>query len=289
MLIIGCKRGVGIAKRVARRLNAEYSSLDVKKFPDNEIYVKFNTNLRGKDVVLVQSFFPEVNELLMEAIFAAYTARDLGARRVRLVATYFPYFRQDKRFNKGECISIEVIGKMLDKCLDEFIVINPHMHRKKSLSEIFRIKTRLLTTMDLIDAYLENKIDNSYVFIGPDKESRQWIERLAKRFHARSIILNKKRFNATKVRVDASRMRGLNGKNAVILDDMVSTGHTLLETARNLKRQGVNKIMFITTHGLFLNDSLEKLRNYGKVIATNTIDNKAARIDVSRLIAENLR
>lgn len=206
-----------------------------------------------------------------------------------MVATYFPYFRQDKRFNKGECVSIEVLGKMLDKCLDEIIVINPHLHRKKSLKEIFRIKTRELTTKDLIHEYLIGKVDESYVFIGPDKESSQWIKILAKRFRARCIILNKKRFNASKVKISERKLAGMKAKNAVVIDDMVSTGNTLIQAARGLRKAGVKNIIFICTHGLFLNDSLERIRKYGKIIASNTIGNKVARIDVSGLIAESLR
>jgi len=288
MLIVGCRKGEVIAKKVARLLKAEYSSLQADKFPDNELHVRYNTNVKGKDVVLVQSFFGDVNDLLMEVVFAAYTAKDLKAKSVRLVATYFPYFRQDKRFKEGECISIEVVGKMLDKCLDEFIVVNPHLHRKKSLREIFKTKTKLLTTIDMIYDYLDKRARGD-VIIGPDRESKQWIARLAKRLGSRFIILDKKRFNADKVAINSGKLRNLKGKNIVVVDDMVSTGHTLLEVAKHLKRAGANNILFVCTHGLFYNDSVNKIREYGKIVASNTVENKAAVLDVSKLIADNLR
>ncbi len=288
MLIIGCSKGGEIARKVARRLKASYSELVVDKFPDNETYLMFNTNLKGRDVVLVQSFFPNVNDLLIEVILAAYTAKDLGAKKIRLVATYFPYFRQDKRFNSGECVSIEAIGKMVDRCFDEIIVINPHLHRKKSLRDVFKIKSRELKTTDLIHDYLEGKIDGNYVFVGPDRESGQWINKIARRFKAKAIVLEKTRFNASKVKVSNNKLDGLKGKNVVVYDDMVSTGHTLLETAKGLKKARIKKMLFVCTHGLFLNDSLDKLKKYGNVVSTNTVKNKAAKIDVSGLIADAL-
>ncbi len=288
MIIVGCSKGGEIAKRVARILKKEYSQLTVNKFPDDELYIKFETDIRDKDVVLVQSFYGDVNDLLIEVIFAAYTAKDLGARDVRLVASYFPYFRQDNRFNDGECISIEVIGKLLDNCVDEFIVINPHLHRKHSLNQVFNIKTKLLLTDDLIYQYLKGKT-NGHVFVGPDGESSQWVCKIAEKLSSECIVLEKKRFNATKVSVDTSKLSSLKGKNVVVLDDMVSTGNTLIEAAKGLKKAGVKKILFITTHGLFLNDSLGRLRKYGEIVATNTVKNKAAKIDVSGLIADSLR
>lgn len=288
MIIIGCSKGREIAKIVARTLKKEYSQLTVKKFPDDELYIKFETDVKGKDVVLVQSFYGDVNDLLLEVLFAAHTARDLGAKNIKLAASYFPYFRQDYRFNAGECISIEVIGKLLDNCLDEFIVINPHLHRKHSLNQVFNIKTKLLVTDDLIFEYLKNKV-KGYVFVGPDGESSQWVCKIAEKLNSECIVLEKKRFNATKVSVDTSNLGRLKGKNVVVLDDMVSTGNTLIEAAKGLKKAGVKKILFVTTHGLFLNDSLNKIKKYGQVIATNTVKNSVDKIDVSGLIADSLR
>ncbi len=288
MLIIGCSKGGEIAKRVARTLKKEYSQLTVKKFPDDELYIKLEADVRDKDVVLVQSFYGDVNDLLVEVLFAAHTAKDLGAKKVRLVASYFPYFRQDYRFNEGECISIEVISKLLDNCLDEFIVINPHLHRKHSLNEVFNIKTKLLLTDDLIYRYLKGKT-KGYVFVGPDGESGQWVCKIASKLNSECIVLEKKRFSATKVSVDTSKLRGLKGKNVVVLDDMVSTGNTLIEAAKGLKKAGVRKMLFVTTHGLFFNDSIKKIRKYGDIVATNTVKNSVAKIDVSGLIADSLR
>ena len=123
MIIIGCSHGNHLASSIANRLKKPYSKLEVTHFPDSEIKLKFNKNIKNKTVVLVQSFYQNINDNIIETLFAAETAKDLGAKKVILVAPYFPYLRQDKRFNKGECISLRTIAKNIDEDLDKIISI----------------------------------------------------------------------------------------------------------------------------------------------------------------------
>ncbi|MCH8329209.1 MAG: ribose-phosphate diphosphokinase, partial [Nanoarchaeota archaeon] len=137
MIIIGCSKGTHLAGKIARKLKSPYSNLEVKKFPDGELKVRFTSNVHGKDVVLVQSFYGNVNDCIVEVIFAAETAKDLGAKKVFLAAPYFPYFRQDKRFKSGQCISIEVMARLMSKYFNKVFIIDPHLHRETKLSHLF--------------------------------------------------------------------------------------------------------------------------------------------------------
>ena len=121
MLIIGCSNSRKLAKKVAKNIKAEYSALTVKKFPDGELYIKFEADLKNKEVILVQTLYP-ANESLLEIILAGHTAKELGAKKIKLVIPYLAYIRQDKRFNPGEAVSSKIIGKLLN-FFDEIITI----------------------------------------------------------------------------------------------------------------------------------------------------------------------
>lgn len=291
MLIIGCSHGKHLASKVAKKLKKPYSELKVKKFPDNELGVRYLTSIKKKVVVLIQSFYGEINDCLIEILFAAYTAKDLGAKKIILVAPFFPYLRQDKRFKAGDCISIEVLGKLIDSIFNCILIIDPHLHREKDLHHIFNIKSKKLTANKKIADYINKKhnIKNSLI-IGPDWESYRWAGKVADMLKCDSVILEKKRLSGRKVIVKLNKNIDLNGKNIIIIDDMISTGNTLIEAIKNLKKLGAKKFDIIAVHGIFAENALEKLRKMNvRVVTTNTIPNKASKIDISGLIAENLK
>lgn len=289
MLIVSCSHGKHLGNAIAKKLGKKHLALIVDKFPDDELHIRFVSKLRNKDVVLVQSFYKNVSDCIVEVIFAAKTARDLGARKVTLVAPYFPYMRQDKRFHKGEAVSQRVIAGLMDKYFDAVYIMDPHLHRKNKLSNIFKIKSIRLTANPLIADYIEKNIKNP-VIIGPDEESYKWAKSVAEMLGIESRILKKKRYSSYHVEVKLNKRIDLNNKSVVIVDDIVSTGHTILETIKILKRFGAKNIYCICVHGIFVNNALNKLNKAGiKVISTNTIPNKVAKIDVSGVISEILK
>lgn len=289
MLIISCSHGRHLGKLIAKKLKKQHSELLVDKFPDEELHIRFNKEVKNKIVVLVQSFYKNISDCIVEVILASETARELGAKKVILVAPYFPYLRQDKRFHKGEAVSQKIIAGLIDKYFDSLYLIDPHLHRKNKIEDIFKIKAKKLTANSLIADYIKKHIKNS-VIIGPDEESYKWARNVAEILKVESRILKKKRYSSYHVEVKLNKKIDLKNKNVVIVDDIVSTGRTILETAKILKRLGAKRIYCICVHGIFANDSLNKLKKAGiEVISTNTIPNKVARIDFSEVIAENLR
>src|SRR3989344_3485180 len=289
MLIIGCSHGIHLAANVAKKLKKPYSELKVNKFPDGELYIRFIKDVKNQVVVLMQSFYGDINDCLIEVLFAANTAKDLGAKKVILVAPYFPYLRQDKRFKPGECISIKVVGKFIDRIFDRVYIIDPHLHRQRALSNLFKTKAVNLTSNSCIASYIKKNIKNPVV-IGPDWESYKWAGKAADIIGCKSYILEKKRYSGRKVKVTVNKKIDLKGKNVVLVDDIISTGNTLIGAMKNLKRLGAGKFDIVAVQGIFVENALEKLRKMNaKVITTNTTPNKAAKIDLSGLIAENLK
>ena len=288
MLIIGCSHGLHIAKKIAAKLKKPYSGLEVTHFPDSEIKLKFNVNVKSKTVVLVQSFYGNISDCVIETLFAAETARDLGAKKVKLIAPYFPYLRQDKRFEPGECISLKTIAKNIDEDFDEVFILDPHLHREKTLKHIFRIKAHRLTANPLIMEYIKKKIKNP-VILGPDWESYKWAQRVAEKIGCDCAIMEKKRYHARRVVVKLNKKIDIKNKNLIFIDDMISTGHTLMEAIKAMRKLGARKVTCFAVHGILVENALEKLqRAGGTVITTNTIPNKVAKIDVSQLIADHL-
>lgn len=288
MLIVSCSHGTHLGSSIAKRLNANHSQLTVNKFPDDEILIKFNSDLKNKKVVLVQSFYNNISDCLIEVILAAATAKELGAKKIILIAPYFPYLRQDKRFRAGESVSQGIIAGLIDKYFDGVYVIDPHLHRKESLSEIFKIKSIKLTANDLIAGYIRKNIKNPILLIGPDSESYKWARNVAEKIGAESRILTKTRYSSYHVEVKLNKKVDLKDKNVVIVDDIVSTGHTIIEASKLLGGLGAKNIYCICVHGIFVENALDKFKkNKIKIISTNTIPNKVSMIDVSGLIARN--
>lgn len=275
---------------MARKLKVKYSFITITSFPDGDIYLRFNTMLKGKKVVIVQSFQPHSDMSLFDIIFAAETAKDLGAKKVILVAPYLAYMRQDKRFNAGEAISSRIMAKLLNNSIDKIITIDPHIHRCKSLKEIFTIPAKNLTANSLIADYIRKKIKTP-VIIGPDWESYQWAEFIAKKIGVDSTVLEKTRFSSRKVKVKVLKPVLIEGKNVVIVDDIISTGHTIAEAAKHARKMKAKSITAIGVHGLLVENAMDKMKKAGvtKVITTNCIEHKTNKIDVTSLLVDELK
>ena len=285
MIIVGCSHGKHVSYRIAKKLKQKHSYLITGKFPDGELYIRLDAGVKNKTVVLIQSFYGNISDCIVEAVFASRTARELGAKKIVLLAPYFPYLRQDKRFHSGEAVSQKIMAGMIDKYFDAVYVMDPHLHRKNKLENIFKIRAKKLTANPLIADYIKKNIKNP-VIIGPDEESYKWARAVAEMLGVESRILQKKRYSSYHVKVQLNKKIDLKGKNAVIVDDIISTGHTILETANILKKLGAKKVYCICVHGFLVDDALKKLNKAGiKVVSTNTIPSKMSKIDVSGMIA----
>jgi ribose-phosphate pyrophosphokinase len=238
--------------------------------------------------VIINSLLPKPNETLMEAVFAIHTAKDLGAKKVTFVAPYLAYMRQDKRFHSGECVSAHVMAKLLSAA-DHVIAIDPHLHRIKRLQDIFATKATSLTADPVFAEYLRKTHPNA-IIMGPDGESSQWAKTIADRIGLESVILSKKRYTATKIRtIIHAPPEHFKGRDVVIVDDIISTGNTMIEPIKQLKQFGVKRVSCICVHGVFALNALQRLRKLGaSVISTNTIQNPVAKIDLAQLIASRL-
>ncbi|HLC82505.1 MAG TPA: ribose-phosphate diphosphokinase [Bacteroidia bacterium] len=290
MIITSWENSEKLARKLTKQLRATYSQLTISSFPDGDIYLKYNCDLKDQILILVHSFQPNSDQSLFDVVFAAETAKDLGAKKVILVAPYLAYMRQDKRFNPGEAISSRIMAKLLNNSIDELITIDPHLHRYKSLKEIFSIKTKTLTADQLIADYLQKRLKN-VVIIGPDGESYQWAETIAKQIGVEATVLIKTRLSSRNIKSKIIHPIPIKGRNVVIIDDIISTGHTIAEAAKKAKSLGAKSVTALGVHGIFAENAIPKMKKAGvdKIITTNCIEHSTNGIDISSLILKELK
>ncbi len=155
-MIVFSYSSIPLAKNIAKKLKAKFSKLEIKHFPDGEIYLRFKENLKNKDIVIVQSLARSPNKEIVELLFSSLTAKELRARKVLAVIPYLAYMRQDKSFRKGECVSARILPKLIESCgVDAVFTLNHNLHRIKSLSKVFSIPVFELSCEKEISNYLK--------------------------------------------------------------------------------------------------------------------------------------
>ena len=277
-----------LSARLAKALDCPLIKPERKRFPDGELYVRLTGEVSGEHAVIVQSTPEPQNDNLIELYFLARTARDLGASRVTLVIPYLAYARQDKRFKPGEAVSLDCVASMISSSgADSLVVVDIH---EPGSTGRFGIEARNLTAMPLLGSYIGKLRLRSPVIIGGDQGSEERARLVAGAFGGDHDYLEKKRLTPQKVVIRPKRME-VRGRDVVIVDDMISTGGTVAEAARILRRAGARRIFAACTHAVLCGDAKRKLRAAGveRVIATDTIEREESVISVASLIAEGLR
>jgi len=221
---------------------------------------------------------------LLPLYFLSKTIKDLGANSIWLVAPYLAYMRQDKVFQKGEGITAQYFASLLSQFTDNLITVDPHLHRISNLNEIYSIKTKVVRAANHISEWILENIKTP-ILIGPDSESEQWVSQVAKNANAPFIILNKIRRGDTDVEVSIPNVTSYLHHTPVLVDDIISTARTMIETVGHLKKAGMKPPICIGVHAIFANQAYQNLLNSGieKVVTCNTIPHESNAIDLSDL------
>lgn len=262
---------------------------NIHKFPDEEILVKIATPVKDRPVVFFVSF-DRPNNKIAPLIFAAETIRELGARRVGIITPYLPYMRQDKQFNFGEGVTSKYFAKLLSVYFDWLVTVDPHLHRWHSLNDIFTIPTTVLHATKKIAQWIQKHV-NHPVIIGPDKESAQWVAEIAKISHAPYLIVEKNRQGDSVVSSSIPQIESYPNCTPILVDDIISTGATMVETIKHIKICGFKSVICIGVHAIFAGNAYQALLDAGatEIVTCNTIAHPTNKIDISGLIIDALR
>lgn len=270
---------------LARRLGAELGTVETRRFPDGETYLRLHTAPAGRAVAILCTL-ARPDDKALALLFAAATARELGATRVGLVAPYLAYLRQDRRFNPGEAMTSREFARLVSGAFDWLATVDPHLHRFASLSEIYATPTRTAHAAPLISAWVARHVSDPLV-IGPDSESEQWVSAVAKAAGAPFTVLDKVRRGDRDVTVTLRDADRIDGRTPVLVDDIVSSGRTMVAAASLLKARGAPPPVAIAVHGIFADESDALLVRAGvRVVTSNTVPHATNAIDVSGLLAD---
>lgn len=272
------------ASKLANRLGTELVTPELRRFPDGEIYVRLPHV--ADHVVMCGSLYPAPADRFLELAFIAATARDLGAKRVGLVAPYLAFLRQDVQFHPGEGVTAKYFARMVSSAVDWMVTVDPHLHRLDALGGVYTIPTTVAHAAASIATWVKSEIDQP-VLVGPDAESEQWVAAVAAACGAPYEILLKTRRGDRDVSVSAST-RSWNGHTPVLIDDIVSTGKTLVEATRSLRAAGSIAPLCIAIHAVFADAVEQELVSAGAsgIVTCNTITHASNRICVADSIAE---
>ncbi|WP_262031332.1 ribose-phosphate pyrophosphokinase [Microvirga sp. Mcv34] len=284
-LIVGLPGNEALAKGVADCLNAEVGGLETRHFPDGESYLRFRTDPTGRPLLLVCTL-DRPDPKFLPLVFAAAAGRDLGAASVGLVAPYLAYMRQDKRFHDGEAVTSTAFARLLSSEIDWLVTVDPHLHRHKVLDELYQIPNRVGHAAPLMADWIRSHVDRP-VIIGPDIESEQWVAEVAERAGAPFRVLRKERHGDRDVTITVPDLGEVSDLTPVLVDDIISSGQTMLEAARQLKAQGLAAPACVAVHALFADGVHQALKNVAAAVATtNSVPHASNAIDLAPVLAD---
>jgi ribose-phosphate pyrophosphokinase len=261
----------------------------VHRFPDGETVVRLRTGVAGKRVLFL-AHLDRPDEKTLPLLFAADAARELGATQVGLVAPYLPYMRQDDRFRPGEAVTSRTYARLLSGAIDFLVTVDPHLHRWPHLGAIYTVPGHVVAAAPAIAEWLRREAPQA-ILVGPDSESEQWVADVAGRVGAPYVVLRKERRGDHDVRVHLPHGAQAQGRTPVLLDDIISTGHTLANASHVLRGAGWGAPVCVAVHALVDAAGLDMLRRAGirDVVSCDTVPHPTNAIAVAGLLAQRLR
>ncbi|MGK2881473.1 MAG: ribose-phosphate diphosphokinase [Mycobacterium sp.] len=276
----------GLADALCARLGSERAELERRRFPDGESYLRYVTPVAGREVVLVCTL-AQPDDKIASLLFAAAAARAQGATSVGLVAPYLPYLRQDMAFLPGEAVTSVTFAKLLSEHFDWLVTVDPHLHRYRELGEIYSIPAAAASATEVIADWIAVNVEQPCVIIGPDEESRQWVERIGHGLGATTTGLRKQRSGDFAVAIDGQALAGLGPGNVVLVDDIASSARTMIEAVKLVQAAVAFAPVCVVVHPIFAGDAYELLlaAGAGRVVSTNAIEHASNAIDLADTLA----
>lgn len=279
----------GEAQRLAAALQLSSQPIAVRRFPDGESLVRVAAS---EPAALLYCSLENPDAKLVQLLLAASALRDGGAARLVLVAPYLGYMRQDQAFSPGEAVSQRVIGGLLASTFDALVTVDAHLHRTPQLGDVIPgIAAINVSAAATIVRALAPRVARDTVLIGPDAESRPWVEAVAAPLGLPTLVGRKVRHGDREVVITLPDLEQVAGRPAMLVDDLISSGGTLISCARQLRVAGAASIGAVASHCLASGDDLESLARHGiaPVLATDTVPGKVSTIAMAPALAEAIR
>lgn len=288
MKVISCSNDPGLGELIAKIIGSDLIKTSLKIFPDGELYVKVEGDLNGEDVIIVQTTYPNQNGSLIELYFTIDALRSYEVRKVIVVVPYLAYMRQDKRFLVGEALSAKIMINILNMLgIDCFITADIHSDHCLSW---FKCKTVNIHAAPLLANYFKGKMDKP-IILAPDKGSLNRAVEAAKTLKAEYDFLIKVRDKVTGSIQMRPKEINVAGRDVLIIDDIISTGGTIINAATILRRLKANKVFVGCTHPLLVDDALKKIMQAGvdEVVGSNSVKSIISKVQLQEEIVKAIK
>jgi len=285
-IVFGASTCQALAKEVADETESELGSLNVKRFPDGELYLRVESDVKGKSCAVLQSTCKPQDSNIFELLTLLETLKENGAGSIKTVVPYYGYSRQDKVFNEGEAVSSRVFAKHVSMNSDEFYTINIH---EKEILDYFSIPATDIDASTTLGEYFKTYEFEDPVVIGPDDGAEELAMGIAKTLECDPDCLQKIRLRPGEVEMKPKNL-DVEEKDVFIVDDMIDSGGTMAEAIKMLLSQKARNVLVGTVHPILTGNVINRLFSAGAVdvVATNTIPSDISFITVSSMIASAL-
>ena len=284
--VIAGKSSEDLARKLSKKIKANLVNSQIRVFPDGESKITLIGKISKKKSVVVQSMYPPVDTNLVQALSLITKAKENSAEVV-VVIPYMGYARQDREFLPGEIVTMKVLGKLFKSAgASKIIVVD--IHSSIGLKH-FSIKTKNVTAIpDLVGFFKKLSLKNPLI-VSPDQGGKERAKEFAKEFNSDYISLEKTRDRKTgKVKIKTKNLEEVKNRDLILVDDIISTGGSIIKATQFLKKQKCKRIYVACTHALLMNDAEKKIKKAGvtSIISTNTIPGKTSKVDISKTIAK---
>jgi len=278
-----------LARKVSKKIKANLIKSEVKIFPDGESKITLKGKFSKNKTIVIQSVYPPVDTNLIQLLSMISKAKE-NSNEVIAVIPYLGYARQDREFLPGEIVTMKVLGSLFKGLgLSKIIVID--IHSKIGLKQ-FKIKSENLTAIpDLVKYFKKIKMEDPLI-VSPDQGGKERAEKFAKEADLDFIALQKFRDRKTgKVRIKNGDIDNVKGRDLILVDDMISTGGSIVKATEFLKKQKCNRVFVACTHALLINNAEKKIKDAGvtKIISTNSIPGKTSVVDIADTIVKAIK
>ena len=286
--VISGKSSENLAKELSKKIKANFVKSEIRVFADGESKITLIGKLSKKKSIVVQSIYPPVDTNLVQALSLITKAKE-NSSEVTAVIPYMGYARQDREFLGGEIITIGVVGKLL-KAAGVKKILTVDIHSKLALKEL-KIPSENVSAMEVLVKHFKKMKMKDPLVVSPDLGGKERAEKFSNLLKTDFIALKKHRDRKTgKVNILSGKV-DVKNRDLILVDDMVSTGGSIVKATQFLKKQKCRRVFVVCTHALLVNDATKKIKNAGvtQIISTNTIPGESAKVDVSRVISDALR
>jgi len=294
--VFACNSAEGFAENVCKNLGIEVGKRDSFKFANDNSFVQLKETVRGKDVYIVQTTKPPVNERIMELLIMIETAKRAGAKRITAVLPYFMYSRSDKKDQSRVPVTAKLVAKILEAAgTDRILTCDLH---NSAIQAYFDIVCNRVTGKFLLQEYFKTKNLDNIVVVATDAGSSKKAYKYSTFFECPMALIDKRRESNNDSAQATNIIGDVEGKTAIIFDDEISTAGTLVEAANILKKHGAKEIYAGATHGILVGPAIERIQKspIKELVVTSTVPveeekliDKIKVVEIEPLFAEAIK